>query len=125
MLLKDILYHIIDSEKAGDTNSYTLRVLDTYPPLKGHFPGSPVLPGVCILQMFKELAETELAIGKPLVYSEIKQCKFLLPIAMEKSIDLIASITLKQDGECWSLSGTLKSEEAIFTTLKAVLTTKQ
>ena len=125
MLLKDNLYHIVKSEKGEETGTYVLRVPETFPLFKGHFPGSPVLPGVCILQIFKELAETELTVGTPLRYNEIKQCKFLQPIAMAKSVDLTVSISLKQDGDFWNLSASLKDEATLFTTLKAVLTTRE
>ena len=123
MILKDNLYHIVESEKGEETGTYVLRVSEKFPLFKGHFPGSPVLPGVCILQIFKELAETDLAVGTPLRYNEIKQCKFLQPIAMAKSVDLTVSISLKQDGDFWNLSASLKDEATLFTTLKAVLTT--
>lgn len=125
MLLKDNLYRIVASEKGEETSTYVLLVSETLPLFKGHFPGSPVLPGVCILQMFKELAETDLAVGRPLTYKEIKQCKFLQPIAMTNSIDLTFTLSLKQDGDFWNLSGSLKDETTLFTSLKAVLTTIQ
>lgn len=125
MLLKDNLYHILKSEKGEESSTYVLRVSETLPLFKGHFPGSPVLPGVCILQIFKELAETDLADGCSLRYHEIKQCKFLQPIAMTKPVDLTVSLSLKQGGAFWSLSASLKDEATLFTTIKAVLTTIQ
>ena len=124
MLLKDKLYHILASEKTEDSCTYTLRISETFPLFKGHFPGSPVLPGVCILQIFKELAETDMAIEHPLMYNDIKQCKFLLPIAMDKPIDVTATLSLKQDRPFWNLTASLKDDESLFTTLKAVLITK-
>ena len=124
MLLKDKLYHILASEKTEDSCTYTLRISETFPLFKGHFPGSPVLPGVCILQIFKELAETDMAIEHPLMYNDIKQCKFLLPIAMYKPIEVAATLSLKQDGAFWNLTASLKDDESLVTTLKAVLITK-
>ena len=123
MLLKDNLYQIIDSEKTEDSSTYTLLISETSPLFKGHFPGNPVLPGVCILQIFKELAEIKLAIGHPMMYDEIKQCKFLQPIAMNTPVQVKASLALEQDGDSWRLSASLKDDASIFTTLKAVLTT--
>ncbi|MBR4492777.1 MAG: hypothetical protein IKO98_08980 [Bacteroidales bacterium] len=123
MLLKDDLYQIIDSEKSEDSSTYTLLISETSPLFKGHFPGNPVLPGVCILQIFKELVETDLAFEQPIMYDEIKHCKFHLPIAMNKPFKAKVSLSLKQDGNFWNLSASLKNDAAIFTTLKAVLTT--
>ena len=125
MLLKDNLYHIVESEKGEEAGTYVLRVSETFPLFKGHFPGSPVLPGVCILQIFKELAEMDLAVGTSLRYNEIKQCKFLQPVAMTKPVDLTVSLSLKQEGGFWNLSASLKDDATLFTTIKAVLTTIQ
>ena len=125
MLLKNDLYQIISSEKSEDSCTYTLRITDKHPLFKGHFPGSPVLPGVCILQIFKELAEENLSTEKPLVYSEIKQCKFVTPVAMNQPATILVTFTLRQEENAWNISATMKSEIAIHTTLKAVLTTRQ
>lgn len=58
------------------------------------------------------------------MYHDIKQCKFLLPIAMNKPVEVMATLSLKQEGAFWNLTASLKDEAALFTTLKAVLTTK-
>ncbi len=42
---------------------------------KGHFPGNPVLPGVCTMQIIKELTETILQ--KSLVLSRAINVKFM------------------------------------------------
>lgn len=123
MLLKDNLYQIVNSEKSENSSTFTLRITDTHPIFKGHFPEMPVLPGVCILQIFKELAETALAIGKTLVYSEIKQCKFLTPVAMTQPATVLVTLTLHQEEASWSISASMKSESTTYTSLKAVLTT--
>jgi 3-hydroxyacyl-[acyl-carrier-protein] dehydratase len=41
---------------------------------KAHFPGQPVTPGVCILQMIQELLSEQL--GTPLFIKKIKNVKF-------------------------------------------------
>ena len=77
------------------------------------------------MQIFKELTENDLAIGHPVMYDEIKQCKFLLPIAMNEPAKVNVSLSLKQEGDLWNLSADLKNDSTVFTILKAVLTTKQ
>lgn len=42
---------------------------------KAHFPGQPVTPGVCILQMLQELLSIEM--GKQLFIKNIKNAKFI------------------------------------------------
>ena len=43
---------------------------------KAHFPGQPVTPGVCILQMIQELLSEEM--GIPLFINKIKNAKFTI-----------------------------------------------
>lgn len=57
MLLKDF-YKIESSNQIDDTN-YTI-VVDlnkNHEVFKGHFPNNPVTPGVCMMQIIKELCE--------------------------------------------------------------------
>jgi len=57
MVLKDF-YKVLSEEKTGDTK-YTIRILvnEKHEIFKGHFPGNPIMPGVCMIQIIKELAE--------------------------------------------------------------------
>lgn len=48
---------------------------------KGHFPNNPVLPGVCTMQIIKELTET--IVQKPLVLSRAINVKFMALINPE------------------------------------------
>jgi 3-hydroxyacyl-[acyl-carrier-protein] dehydratase len=45
---------------------------------RGHFPGNPVVPGVCQVQMVRELVET--AVKQPLKLTESDNIKFLAMI---------------------------------------------
>ena len=121
MLLKDILYQILGSENNESGVAYTVRISDTHPIFKGHFPETPVLPGVCILQIFKELSEDALSHGKSLQYSEIKQCKFQTPVLMKEPRTMRVDLTLTPEQESWKLSATLKDQESVFAIMKAVL----
>ena len=40
---------------------------------RGHFPGEPVSPGVCNIQMLKECVER--VVGQPLLLNYIQQCR--------------------------------------------------
>ncbi|MGK7389873.1 MAG: ApeI family dehydratase [Candidatus Cyclobacteriaceae bacterium M2_1C_046] len=55
-MLKNKLYQIISSEQK-DENSYsvTIKIDPSHEIFKGHFPQQPVLPGVCLLEMTKEI----------------------------------------------------------------------
>jgi 3-hydroxyacyl-[acyl-carrier-protein] dehydratase len=57
MLLKDF-YTLISLEKTADTK-YSVRILinENHEVFNGHFPGNPIMPGVCMMQIIKELTE--------------------------------------------------------------------
>ncbi len=53
----------------------TLQINAGHDIFKGHFPAQPVVPGVCMVQIVKELMEQ--ATGTPLVFRKGHQLKFL------------------------------------------------
>lgn len=55
-MLKDKLYTLNSLEKTEQGAYKALVLLDANSPVfMGHFPGQPVLPGVCLLEMVKEI----------------------------------------------------------------------
>jgi 3-hydroxyacyl-[acyl-carrier-protein] dehydratase len=57
--MKDMLHNEIfrfsEITAEDEVVSATVQLNPTHPVFKGHFPGQPVLPGVCMVQMVKEL----------------------------------------------------------------------
>ncbi len=79
---------------------------------KGHFPNSPVVPGVCLIQISKELLEKSLNTTTQLTQSS--QVKFLAIV--NPAVDTILQIALEvkeQDG-LLSASSVISSGEKIF-----------
>jgi len=57
MLLKDF-YKVISLENPiGSKYIATIKVNENHAVFKGHFPGNPVMPGVCMMQIIKEISE--------------------------------------------------------------------
>lgn len=66
---------------------------------KAHFPGMPITPGVCIIQMARELLE--LHSGKRLEIRSVKTAKFLNIVNPEVTPELLFVITLNNaDEDC-------------------------
>ena len=66
---------------------------------KAHFPGQPVTPGVCILQMLQELLSVEM--DKQLFIKNIKNAKFISmmsPVTDSRVSVLFSSVTLEEGG---------------------------
>jgi 3-hydroxyacyl-[acyl-carrier-protein] dehydratase len=75
MILKEHFYTITDITHTNNTINAIFQLNPEHAIFKGHFPGQPVVPGVCMLQMIKELLE--LAIGNALRLSIGNELKFL------------------------------------------------
>lgn len=99
-----------------------LELNPEHPLYRGHFPGRPVLPGVCSLQMIKE-AVAVTGVGKPLQYAEIIQCKFLSVVNPQESplLDLSYTWDFEPDRSVF-LRARLKRGTDILVKLKARLT---
>lgn len=75
MLLKDF-YTIKSIDKNQDTNySVVILVNEKHEVFQGHFPGNPIMPGVCMMQIIKEL--TEKITGTSLVMQSLSNVKFM------------------------------------------------
>lgn len=77
-MLKNALYHITATHLAHNSLEASVVLEGDHAIFKGHFPGNPVLPGACMLQMVKELLETTLQM--PLQLAKADEMKFLAVI---------------------------------------------
>lgn len=112
-------------QKSGSEKEfeYIAQVIENHKIFEGHFPKTPVVPGVCTLNMIKECIED--IMGHYVRYSYIKECKFLgviipseqkkinvkitLQHKSEEGIDLISEI-LFEDTKIMNLKATVKLE---------------
>jgi len=94
MLLKDF-YTIVSKEEVSDGNfTINIRVNAAHEVFKGHFPGNPVMPGVCMMQIVKEL--TEAITGSGLFMQSLSNVKFMALINPDATPDLRLEINLSQ-----------------------------
>lgn len=76
-------FFIIESTNDSDNGfEAILRTNPEHPIYKAHFPGSPITPGVCVIQAAGELLENKL--GRKLYLQSIKNVKFLMVIIPEE-----------------------------------------
>ncbi|HOZ73836.1 MAG TPA: 3-hydroxyacyl-ACP dehydratase [Flavobacterium sp.] len=74
MLLKDF-YKIMSLDKNENQHQAIIVVNEKHEVFKGHFPGNPIMPGVCMMQIIKEL--TEQITGCQLVLQTLSNVKFM------------------------------------------------
>lgn len=75
MKLTDYLFEATDKNSCGDTFVYSLRLIPSCPIYAAHFPGVPITPGVCQIQLVKELLED--CTGRKLKIHGVKNAKFI------------------------------------------------
>ncbi|SEN66279.1 3-hydroxyacyl-[acyl-carrier-protein] dehydratase [Flavobacterium sp. CF108] len=86
MVLKDF-YKVLSEEKTGDAK-YNIRILvnANHEVFKGHFPENPIMPGVCMIQIIKELVES--IIKSSLIIQTLSNVKFMALINPETNPEL-------------------------------------
>jgi 3-hydroxyacyl-[acyl-carrier-protein] dehydratase len=83
-MLENKLYIIEHKEEDGENITFTIRQNKSNEIFKAHFPGNPITPGACLVEIARELCEKH--IGKSLKIRFLKSVKFLniiTPIANE------------------------------------------
>jgi len=94
MLLNDF-YSLTELENRNDSNYKALIHLNaSHDIFKGHFPDNPVTPGVCMLQIIKEI--TEKIVSKKLFMNQCSNVKFMALINPEVNPNLILSIEITE-----------------------------
>ena len=74
---------------------FKIDLIPTHPVYEGHFPGEPVCPGVCSLQMVKECAQ--IMAHEQLLVCYIKQYRLLSVITPQEHPALMVEIHLNQE----------------------------
>lgn len=85
MKLKNNLYKIISKEEVNSIFNYTIELNPSCVIYQAHFPGEPITPGVCIVQIGKEVIEDLLleqsSASRRLEIIKAKNIKFLSVIS--------------------------------------------
>ena len=97
-MLKDFYTLNTLQQIAANTYLCTLTLNAEHPIFKGHFPNNPVTPGVCMMQIVKNL--TEQITGHQLQLTQMLNVKFTALINPELYAFLQLSLSLQiQDGQ--------------------------
>jgi len=113
------LYTIKQILQEGSNNSLSvlIRLNPSDEIFKGHFPGNPILPGVCIIQILKEILMHQS--GNKLILSNATSIKYLSVI--NPCVNSIISIDVElneMENENISCSALLYFESVVFCRFK-------
>lgn len=96
MQLKNNIYKIIGKEDEGGVVNYTIQLIPSCFIYQAHFPGEPITPGVCIVQIGKELVEylltEQTSQSQSLEIIKVKNVKFLSIISPNEAKQLVCQI---------------------------------
>lgn len=104
MKLRDSLYNVTRRTTDGTHQQYDLLLNKEHFIYKAHFPDEPITPGVCILQIGKELVEESLQ--RQLEIKQIKNVKFLSVISPETTPQITYHIeygATSDEREAWNV----------------------
>ncbi|MCK4407858.1 MAG: hypothetical protein KAT33_00085, partial [Bacteroidales bacterium] len=114
MLLNDFLKIIETDYSKYNPSSFkvTIELNNRHKIFKGHFPDNPVVPGVCMIQIVKEILSKLLK--KNLHLSEGSNIKFISVIKPEINKILNIDYNIKLENDIFRVNAVISFEERIF-----------
>ena len=110
MLLKD-LYKIQSFKYSEGQLTSEIFIDKDHEVFKGHFPDNPVMPGVCMIQIIKEL--TEKALDKKLFMEKSSNIKFMALINPEVNNTLVLNLDIKSEDDVFKVKNITNMEDTV------------
>ncbi len=117
------LYAVQSAAQGKGEGSFVFRIAvnPDHEIFRGHFPGNPVLPGACTVQIIKELAEE--ASGRNLLLSGAQNIKFLSFIDPGINRILDIDVLLKETEEgTFACNASVHYEGRVFCSFRGTMT---
>jgi 3-hydroxyacyl-[acyl-carrier-protein] dehydratase len=94
MSLRNSLYYLLGS----DESEYTIRFDASHPIFAGHFPGHPIVPGACLVQIAEELLA---AFGEQKVrFTSVRNLEFRQPVLPDQEVTITILLAKEQNVKC-------------------------
>jgi 3-hydroxyacyl-[acyl-carrier-protein] dehydratase len=116
-MLIEGLYELVAFQHKEDVIDATITLNKEHTIFEGHFPGHPVLPGVCVIQIIKEL--TEKALNKSLLLSVASNVKFMAVINPETNDTIQFQLKLTPTEEGVKVKNTVHMKDTLALKLNA------
>ena len=113
-MLRNDFYTILSKNVINENSfSATISINEKHDIFNGHFPQNPVVPGVCMLQMVKDLLEDELQ--ETVQLKSIGNVKFTAVVNPTENPTLDIKITYElTDGKSYKINSIISSKEVVF-----------
>ena len=121
MILEGDFYTVVNPVMEADKIQAILKINPDHEIFQGHFPGQPVVPGVCMMQIVKELLEK--TTGKPVRLHIGHDLKFLSVIdpRINSLVNAEAHYTVHSSGDI-NVTARLFFNDITFFKFKGVFT---
>ena len=117
-------FKILTLEKGDKKFAVEIEFNPGHDIFKGHFPGNPVVPGVCMVQIIKEILRE--IYGKSFTMKQASNLKFLSVINPDKNQVVQVDISiLKEDANGLEVSGSIFKSEIVFLKYKAAFESQE
>ncbi len=85
MYLQNRFYTILDErQEANGESMFRIRFDASHPIFTGHFPGHPIVPGACLVQIAEEL--TARLTGRKGSFTQVRNLKFRQPVTPDQEL---------------------------------------
>lgn len=123
MILLDNLYTIVSTpEESTEAVRFQIRLNADSVIFKAHFPGEPIMPGACIVQMVQELFSVWTK--RDVEIAKIVNLKFLSVIKPDEVLDLDIAIKIKkEEDQQVHINADIVKDETTYTKMSLLLHT--
>ena len=108
-MLKDHFYQLSAIHHQDDTITAHIQLNGEHEIFQGHFPGQPVVPGACMLQMVKEILSDVL--NQPYQLKKAANLKFLVPVDQRVTDELVLKMGYKEAAVGMQISASMTANE--------------
>lgn len=116
-MLENKYFYINSCEATDNGHSFSIRLDANHPVYNGHFPGNPVSPGVCSIEMIKECVERLVKSDSILV--SINQCRFINVLTPDKGDNLFIKVSSSLEDSIVKVSSTIvDANDIVYVTFK-------
>lgn len=119
MKLLDSLYTIVSESSIDCGHEFDLKLNPEHFIYQAHFPGEPITPGVCIMQIAVELFEV--ALKTPIELKTVKNIKFLRIISPNEVTEVKYSLQkITKEDDMFKVQVTVSANEDVYAKLSLI-----
>jgi len=118
-MLQESFFQFTAPQTDGNTSKTTITLNADHQIFEGHFPGQPVVPGVCMMQMVKEVLENIVGTKTKLLKAGDMKFLAILNPQVNSTADMQVTYTTTDDGTL-KVDAVIQHEASTFFKFKGI-----